>query len=126
MVLKHESWTVNTKGNQQKIKALIDNPRTVLVGSKSYMEGVDIAGDNLSLVLLWKLPFLPPRPWIHYQNNKPVYRRQHPQFVYHFLCGLVFKQAIGRLIRTEKDTWEVLILDARILDQFGQFFQDFY
>lgn len=67
------------------------------------MEGVDIPGENLSLVILRKLPFLPPQPFILYQNEKPLYKRLTHQYVYHFLCGTIFKQAIGRLIRTETD-----------------------
>ena len=125
MIRKHEWWQINSKSNQNNIKALIDNPRTILVWSKSYMEWVDIPWDNLKLVVLWKLPFLPPRPFIDFQDNKPFYRKIGKKRVYKYLCGNTFKQAIWRLIRTDKDTWEILILDPRIRDTSGEFFLNF-
>ena len=45
--------------------------------------------------------------------------------MYKYLCGNTFKQAIWRLIRTDKDTWEILILDTRIRDTSGEFFLNF-
>lgn len=125
MIKKHEWGTINSKANRQNIQSLIDNPNTILVWSKSYMEGVDIPWKNLSFVVLWKLPFLPPRPFIEYQNNKPEYRKINIKYVYKFLCWISFRQAIWRLIRTTTDTWEILILDPRIKGESWSFFKTY-
>jgi len=126
MIRKHEWWTMWSKSNQKNIQALIKDPKTVLIWSKSYMEWVDIPWPNLSLVILWKLPFLPPSPFIEFQNGKWDYRRIDPdKYVYKFQCGLLFRQAIWRLIRTANDTWELLILDPRVNDSNWEFFRRF-
>lgn len=125
MIKKHEWWTMNSKSNQQNIQSLINNPKTVLIWSKSYMEWIDIPWENLSLVVLWKLPFLPPRPFIEYQNGKWDYTKINNKYVYQFLCAISFRQAIGRLIRTETDKGEILILDPRINDQSWLFFKEY-
>lgn len=125
MIKKHEWWTMNSRTNKKNIQSMIDNPETVLVWSKSYMEWVDIPGENLSLVVLWKLPFLPPIPFLEYQNNKPEYKKTNPKYVYQFLCAISFRQAIWRLIRTKNDKWEILILDPRIKDNSWYFFDNY-
>lgn len=125
MVKKHEWWSMNSRSNQQNIQSLKNNPETVLIWSKSYMEWVDIPWENLSLVILRKLPFLPPTPFIEYQNNKPTYRKINNNYVYKFFCWILFRQAIWRLIRTETDKGEILILDPRINDQVWWFFKEY-
>lgn len=125
MIKKHEWWTMSSISNQRNIQALIDNPRTVLIGSKSYMEWVDIPWPNLSLVVLWKLPFLPPSPFTDFMNNKPDYTRIGLDYVGKFQSWVLFRQAIGRLIRTMNDTWEILILDPRINNHNGRYFLEY-
>ena len=128
MVLKHEGGNIGSKMNRKKVEALISNPKTILVGSKSYMEWVDIPGENLSLVVLWKLPFLPPSPFSEYKNEETTYRNipsSFQKYVYNFMCSIPFRQAIWRLIRTKDDTGEILILDPRLNTESWKNFQDY-
>jgi len=125
MVKKHEGGTLNSRSNQQNIQSLIKNPKTVLIGSRSYMEWIDIPWDHLSLVVLRKLPFLPPTPFIEYKNNEPLYRKVGRDYVYNFLSSILFRQAIWRLIRSKVDKWEILLMDPRIKENSWTFFYEY-
>ncbi len=125
MVKKHEGWTLNSRSNQQNIQSLIKNPKTVLIGSRSYMEGIDIPWEHLSLVVLRKLPFLPPTPFVEYKNNEPIYKKINKDYVYKFLSSILFRQAIWRLIRSKVDKWEILLMDPRIKENSWAFFYEY-
>lgn len=123
MVLMHKSWNVTSSTNQKNVQCLRDNPNTILIWSKSYAEWVDVPWDNLKLVIIDKLPFLPPTPFIKFQDKKR--KSKWDRYVYKFLCSIDFRQSIWRLIRTKNDTWDILILDERIFLPSWQFFRDY-
>ena len=90
----------------------------VLFGLKSFWEGVDIAGDALSLVVIDKLPFNHYDDPVHKARRKQV-EAEHggrqgyglyevPQVI------IRLKQGLGRLIRTDSDRGVMAILDARM------------
>lgn len=89
---------------------------SVLVGSASFWEGVDVAGDALSLVVIDKLPFAPPddpvvqaRALALRQTGRDPFRHdQLPQ------AALALKQGAGRLIRSETDRGVLVIADTRL------------
>ena len=88
----------------------------VLVGSTDFWEGVDIAGDKLSLVIIDKLPFAPPDdPIFRARSQAMTHNSQHafrklalPQ------ATLALKQGADRLIRTETDRGLLVICDERL------------
>jgi ATP-dependent DNA helicase DinG len=86
--------------------------RPILFGTDSFWEGVDIAGEQLSLVVIYKLPFAAPKePLVEAQGE--LYKS--PFFEYHLPKAVVkFKQGFGRLIRHHQDRGIVLCLDPRI------------
>lgn len=101
--------------------------RSVLMATASFWEGVDVAGESLSNVILTRLPFtVPDEPVIQArmedlrrQGKNPFYCFQVPQAV------LRFKQGFGRLIRTKQDKGVVLVLDKRIKTKsYGRWFLD--
>lgn len=122
-VLMHKSWTLDSSTNQKNVQCLRDNPKTILIWSKSYAEWVDVPWDNLKLVVIDRLPFLPPVPFIKFQDNKR--KSKWNNYVYKFLCSINFRQSLWRLIRTKTDSWDILILDRRILESSWQFFRDY-
>ncbi len=91
----------------------------VLLGSASFWEGVDVAGDALSVVVIDKLPFAPPDdPLLAARLRKlesdggNAFRDwQLPQ------AAISLKQGAGRLIRTETDRGVLMIGDPRLVDK---------
>jgi DNA polymerase-3 subunit epsilon/ATP-dependent DNA helicase DinG len=106
---------------RQLVRALLARPDTVLLGTSSFWEGVDLAGDALSLLVIAKLPFgVPTEPVTAARSalyDDPFTQYTVPQAV------LRFKQGFGRLIRRKTDRGVVAVLDRRILSkQYGQVF----
>lgn len=88
----------------------------VLFGLKSFWEGVDIAGDALSLVVIDKLPFDPPDDPVHEARIAQMKAAGENWFGTYVLPQAVLrlKQGIGRLLRTRQDRGVMAILDTRL------------
>ncbi|MEM8535097.1 MAG: helicase C-terminal domain-containing protein [Chloroflexota bacterium] len=98
-----------------------DFPQTVLLGTTSFWEGVDVIGDALSVLVIAKLPFGVPNDPVFAarseQFNEPFHDYAVPQAI------LRFKQGFGRLIRSHEDRGIVALLDKRLLTKkYGQTF----
>jgi predicted DnaQ family exonuclease/DinG family helicase len=96
-------------------------PGTVLLGTSSFWEGVDVVGDALSVLVIAKLPFSVPTDPIFAarseQFDDPFNQYAVPQSI------LRFKQGFGRLIRSKEDRGVVAVLDRRLLTKkYGQMF----
>jgi hypothetical protein len=88
----------------------------VVLGLKSFWEGVDVPGPNLCYVIMEKLPFpLLGEPVIRARAAEVRARDGH-EFVDYVLPLMLidFKQGFGRLIRGERDIGAVLLLDKRV------------
>ncbi len=95
--------------------------RAVLLGTRSFWEGVDVPGEALSVVVITKLPFdVPSDPLIAARSElyeDPFNEYYLPEAI------LKFRQGFGRLIRTASDRGVVVILDRRVLTkQYGRLF----
>jgi DNA polymerase-3 subunit epsilon/ATP-dependent DNA helicase DinG len=106
---------------RQLVRALQARPDTVLLGTSSFWEGVDVAGEALSLLVIAKLPFaVPTEPVTAARSalyDDPFAQYTVPQAI------LRFKQGFGRLIRRKTDRGVVAVLDRRILSrQYGEAF----
>ena len=109
--------------NRQILERFKTEPRSVLFGTLSFWEGVDVVGDALSALIITKLPFSVP--------NDPVIAARSEQFVdsfnQYFLPQsiLKFKQGFGRLVRAKDDRGIVVVLDKRVLaKKYGAQFLD--
>lgn len=99
----------------------------VLLGTSSFWEGVDVQGESLSLLILYKLPFqVPSEPLVEAYIEK-LERDQKDSFMHYMLPNalLRLKQGFGRLIRSKTDRGVVLIMDSRVSrKKYGQYFMD--
>jgi ATP-dependent DNA helicase DinG len=91
--------------------------RSVLFGTDSFWQGVDVPGESLSNVIIMKLPFLvPSHPLIEGRIEQIRATGESPFFKYQLPTAIIkFKQGFGRLIRTKSDTGIVAVLDSRIV-----------
>ena len=123
--LAREEIYLYEQGDGASPNALLESfkatDRAVLLGTKSFWEGVDVPGDSLSVVIITKLPFdVPTDPLIAARSE--IYEDSFNQY-YLPEAILKFRQGFGRLIRTASDRGIVGILDRRVLTkQYGRLF----
>ena len=113
-------WNVLIQGESGSRDAILDAFRTdthsVLCGTRSFWEGVDVPGEALSLVIIDKMPFTPPNdPLLKARIQKCEERGgsgfrdiQLPEAI------AVLRQGTGRLIRSMHDRGVMALLDSRL------------
>ncbi|MFE1244147.1 ATP-dependent DNA helicase DinG [Fictibacillus sp. NPDC058756] len=97
----------------------------ILFGTNSFWEGIDIPGDDLSCLVIIRLPFTPPdQPVMAAKSEKlkaeggnPFYDLSLPQAI------IRFKQGFGRLVRSSRDKGAVFVFDRRMIEtRYGKSF----
>lgn len=97
---------------RQLIQALREQPRTVVLGTASFWEGVDVVGEALSLLVIARLPFTVPDDPV-FQARSELYEDAFNEYAVP-QAVLRFKQGFGRLIRRKTDRGVMVVLDGRI------------
>ncbi len=110
-------------GRTQLLENFRRADKSILLGTRSFWEGVDVPGDALSVLVIVRLPFsVPSDPIVQaraetYEN--PFREYQIPQAI------LRFRQGFGRLIRSRSDRGVVVVLDKRVQTKtYGRLFLD--
>lgn len=108
---------------QALLDGFVKTERSVLLGTRSFWEGVDIPGQDLSALVIVRLPFAVP--------SEPVFAARSEQYDDSFMqyavpdAVLRFRQGFGRLIRTKTDRGVVVLFDSRVITKkYGQVFLD--
>jgi ATP-dependent DNA helicase DinG len=98
------------------LQRFIDNPASVLVGSASFWEGIDVPGDALQCVVIDKLPFPPPNDPLVEARVQRLEAQGRNAFSEYFVAeaAIALKQGAGRLIRTETDRGLLVVCDPRM------------
>ncbi len=126
-VLARKDIRVFEQGEGASASSLLESfkttERAVLLGTRSFWEGVDVPGEALSVLAIVKLPFdVPSDPIIAARSETfedPFNEYSLPEAI------LRFRQGFGRLIRTASDRGVVAILDRRVLTKrYGRLFTD--
>ncbi len=127
MRIPYESLLQGTAPRNALLEEFKNTPNSVLFATYSFWQGVDVPGDQLSCVIIDKLPFAVPSDPIvearvallREQGGNPFYDYQIPQ------AAIALKQGFGRLIRSKSDRGVLVLLDHRITKQrYGQIFFD--
>jgi DNA polymerase-3 subunit epsilon/ATP-dependent DNA helicase DinG len=123
--LAKEGITVYSQGSgtsrSQLLESFREDERVVLLGTRSFWEGVDVPGEALSCLVIAKLPFdVPSDPIVSARAEayeSPFHQYMVPEAI------LRFMQGFGRLIRTAGDQGIAVVLDRRLLSKgYGQRF----
>ncbi|MBI3913716.1 MAG: 3'-5' exoribonuclease [Chloroflexi bacterium] len=106
---------------RQVLETFKTQERTVLLGTRSFWEGIDVVGEALSCLVIARLPFSVP--------SDPIFAARSETFEDSFSqysvpeAVLRFRQGFGRLIRSKNDRGIVVVLDKRVLTKrYGRMF----
>ncbi|MGO4888081.1 ATP-dependent DNA helicase DinG [Anaerobacillus sp. MEB173] len=107
---------INSGSRAKLTKSFKQYEQAILFGTSSFWEGVDIPGEDLTCLVIVRLPFSPPdNPIIEAKSERlkelgksPFMELSLPQAI------IRFKQGFGRLIRTRKDRGVIVVFDRRL------------
>ncbi len=96
------------------------NVGSVIFGTDSFWQGVDVPGKALSMVIITRLPFSVPDHPLTQARLEAIQERGGNPFMEYTIPEAVirFKQGFGRLIRHRNDSGAVVILDSRVLSRY--------
>ncbi|RJP80209.1 MAG: hypothetical protein C4524_03965 [Candidatus Zixiibacteriota bacterium] len=104
-------------GNRdQLLRRFRDEPGSVLLGTDSFWEGIDVVGEALELLLVSKLPFeVPSEPLVEARLERLEAEGRDP-FMYYTVPEAIIRlrQGVGRLIRSKSDRGAAIICDSRL------------
>lgn len=110
-------WVQGEAPRSQLLEGFRKVPGSVLFGTDSFWEGVDVPGQALTLVIIARLPFeVPTHPIAKARADRMQSEGQNPFYQYSLpRAALKLKQGFGRLIRSARDFGAVVIYDRRLI-----------
>lgn len=126
MMLNYPEFNILVQGSQDKrllLETFRQQENSVLLGTASFWEGVDVQGEALSCVAIDKLPFANIKEPLVSGKMKHVKAKGESPFESYLIpqAIIALKQGVGRLIRTENDKGILVIGDPRLVGRpYGQ------
>jgi ATP-dependent DNA helicase DinG len=113
-------WPLLVHGEETRdalLRRFRDSGRAVLLGTSSFWEGVDVAGDALRALVIAKLPFRVPSEPLTAAHCEAIAAAGGDPFTEYMLphATLRLKQGFGRLIRSTTDRGAIVLGDPRVL-----------
>ena len=114
--IDYPSLLQGTASKGQLLKTFRETPNAVLFATSSFWQGVDVRGEQLSCVIIDKLPFAVPtdpivaarQRYIEDMGGSSFHEYSVPQAI------IALKQGLGRLIRSTTDRGVLAVLDPRL------------
>jgi ATP-dependent DNA helicase DinG len=125
--LGYECIAQGTWSRAAALNRFRDSTSSVLFGTASFWDGIDVAGESLSLVVIVRIPFSVPNDPIVAARSAAIAENGKNPFLEFQLPGAAMRlqQGLGRLIRTHRDRGAVLFLDKRLITrQYGRYILD--
>ncbi len=116
---------LSTGSRNRLIKHFRSFEQSILLGTNAFWEGIDIPGEDLSCLVIVKLPFQSPSDPVYTKkaeyykklNRNPFMELSLPKAVFQF------KQGFGRLVRKQTDRGVIFVFDDRIMKKrYGKYF----
>ncbi|MFH1429633.1 MAG: helicase C-terminal domain-containing protein, partial [Candidatus Margulisiibacteriota bacterium] len=120
---KHHNLLMLCQGKNTSRRHLLESFKnetdSVLFGTDSFWEGVDVPGISLSCVVIVKIPFFVPTDPLVIARTREIEENGGNGFFEYAIphAAMKFKQGFGRLIRSKEDKGTVVILDNRLLSR---------
>ncbi len=109
----------------QLLSQFREEPGSVLLGTDSFWEGIDVVGEALEMLIIARIPFeVPSEPLVEARLEK-LKKEGKDGFMYYTVPEAIIKlrQGIGRLIRSKTDRGAVLLFDSRLAStRYGEAF----
>ena len=116
-----------TTSKEILLKNYLSNKNSILFGTASFWEGIDLPNDKLEILVILKVPFSNPYNPIVEAKIEQFREKNMDPFINYQLSEAILKlkQGFGRLIRHQNDTGVCIIADTRILNKsYGQIILD--
>jgi len=129
-LIAHDELTLISQGvdsgsRVRLTKNFKESEDAILFGTSSFWEGVDIPGEDLSCLIIVRLPFSPPDNPVFQARSEQLKSSGGNPFMELSLPEAIirFKQGFGRLVRSQRDRGAVFIFDRRIIStRYGRLF----
>lgn len=116
---------VDSSSRSRLVQEFQRDRQAVLFGANSFWEGVDIPGEDLSCLVIVRLPFWPPNHPVAEARTEALEKEGRNAFMEYSVPQAIvrFKQGFGRLIRSKKDLGAIVVYDRRLVDsRYGRHF----
>ena len=123
-MIPHRIYSQGDMPSQEAVAMYMDDDNSILMGTHSFWQGIDLPGDMLRCVIMARLPFSAPSPLVQARIDELTEQGKNAFAMYQVPEAIIkFRQGFGRLIRGKKDYGIIAVLDNRIVSEsYGQKF----